>query len=345
MSNKKRTGVQILQTEYRKIADLAEGFAGELTAQLGRLLADSGISMAVPIQKRVKSWSSITEKIERVGLRLKTLTEIQDVVGLRVILLFRKDVSKVIDLISGTFTILTRYNTAERLKEDQFGYSSTHLVVSMPEKWLAVPTLAAFSGLKAEIQVRTLAQHMWAETSHVLQYKREDSVPPSVRRSLYRGSALLELLDLEFDRILKERETYRTTIAIQASDAALNVDNLAKILDSMLPQESKALDEPYAELLCELQHFGIDTAEKLRKVISDHLNTAGQEDKKRIKEELGNLEQGVEPIEVGDEERLRKGLFFTHAGYLRNILSYVFGRKALTDYWDARRSSTSRNKR
>ena len=87
-------------------------------------------------------------------------------------------------------------------------YQSLHYIIRIPKHWLKVSTFADLGELKAEIQLRTLAQHIWAATSHKLQYKHEDSVPPPIRRSIYRVSALLETVDLEFERVLAERGTY-----------------------------------------------------------------------------------------------------------------------------------------
>ncbi len=135
------------------------------------------------------------------------------------------------ELIAEAFNVLRQYDTQERLREDQFSYASRHFVVKLPEEWLEVPTMAQLGELQAEIQVRTLAQHIWAEASQTLQYKQEQNVPPVVRRAIYRVSALLETVDLEFERVLDQRETYRSTVEASATDEALNVDLLEKALE------------------------------------------------------------------------------------------------------------------
>src|SRR5262249_41621118 len=155
-------------------------------------------SLSVPVQTRVKSQASVLEKLERLKARSIKLTELQDLVGFRIILQFRRDVAKIIELLAKNFKIVEQYDTAERLKADQFGYSSIHFVVELQDSWLAVPTMSAFGGTRAEIQVRTTAQHIWAAASHTLQYKNEASVPPGIRRAIHRVSALLETVDLEF---------------------------------------------------------------------------------------------------------------------------------------------------
>ena len=118
------------------------------------------------------------------------------------------------------------------MTEGQFGYQSWHYVIAFPEKWLSVPSLCDFRGLRAELQLRTIAQHLWAAASHKLQYKAESSVPLPIRRSIHRVSALLETVDLEFDRVLQEREDYLKQAASRQPTKPINVDVLAQILDS-----------------------------------------------------------------------------------------------------------------
>jgi putative GTP pyrophosphokinase len=98
-----------------------------------------------------------------------------------------------------TFDIIKQENTTRKLREDQFGYSSMHYVVRFPKDWLVVPAMALFGEMKAEIQVRTIAQHLWADASHILQYKNEENIPEPIKRSIHRVSAILETVDLEFE--------------------------------------------------------------------------------------------------------------------------------------------------
>ncbi len=195
--------VDRLRAEYQVLAPRTERFVNALLVEFAQLLPKQNIALAVPIEHRVKDWGSIADKIERKSLALEELTQLQDLIGLRLILLFRRDLEKTHRLISETFTVLSHEDTAERLDVTQFGYQSFHYVIELPESWLTVPSFADFANLKAEIQTRTLAQHMWAAGSHKLQYKQEQSVPEPVRRSINRVSALLETVDLEFERVLQ----------------------------------------------------------------------------------------------------------------------------------------------
>ena len=167
-----------------KYKSLCDGIA----AQLSALLDQANLSLAMPIATRVKEWDSLVDKCDRNGLSPKTVVEIEDISGIRVVFLFMRDEKIGRRLIEENLEILSREDTVERLSSDQFGYGSIHYQVRPKPEWLAVPTMAGLGGLQAEIQVRTVSQHIWAEVSHALQYKREAQVPDLIKRSLRSNS-------------------------------------------------------------------------------------------------------------------------------------------------------------
>ena len=193
-----------LQKEYDAVAPTAKSFADELSRQLITLLDQQKISLGFAVHLRVKTWESLRGKIERNRAPISSVTELSDLIGLRIVVLFRRDLERVTKIIDGHFTVLQKENTAARLAETQFGYQSIHYLIQLPEGWFAFPTLKGMDGLKAEIQIRTVAQHLSAASSHVLQYKHESGVPSELRRTIHRVSALLETVDLEFERVIED---------------------------------------------------------------------------------------------------------------------------------------------
>ena len=129
-----------LEKEYSALLSLAEAFLRETKHEIEVLLERDRIPLLFPIQARVKSWASIQEKIDRLKLSVSKVIELQDLVGLRIVLLFERDLASAIRLIETNFNIFKKYNTAHRLKEDQFGYSSIHLLAKVPDEWLKVPS-------------------------------------------------------------------------------------------------------------------------------------------------------------------------------------------------------------
>jgi len=309
--------VSRLEDEFKGAALLAERFAAELTRQVQELLDANSISLSFPIQQRVKTWASLSEKLERKTLALKSLRDLDDLVGLRLILQFRPDVSKVCELIEQNFKVLKKYDTSDRLDPDQFGYSSTHLVVELSDSWLAVPTFSQMRGWRAEVQVRTTAQHIWAAASHTLQYKQESSAPALMRRGLYRISALLEMIDLEFERLLEQRHSYRDDAAQVAPTEPLNVDLLENVLTGLLPEKNKTGREDYADLLSYLNRAGIVDRRHLTELIQKHLKEALVQDREYVKRFTG-VPARAQP--VGAESRLALGVYLSHAGLARECL-------------------------
>jgi putative GTP pyrophosphokinase len=301
--------------EYLDLQPVAVRFSDVLAAELQQLLRRKCVPLATPIEHRVKSWLSIEEKLARYAFTEASLSKLYDLVGLRLILLFKKDIEIACELIDSAFEVTYRSDRAEELSYQTFGYQSIHYVVRPPKSWLSVPTFAPFSVLQAEIQVRTLSQHMWAAASHELQYKQEESVPLTLRRSIHRVSALLEIVDLEFDRILQEKEAERRKIHQEPKDRPLNTDVLAVTLDDLLPSENKGVLEPYSLLLWELDKLGVMTSAELSRLINKHL-PAALEDERMYAESLCRRDPSIKAPPKG---------IFTHLGLVRLILQKEFG--------------------
>ena len=321
----KKEQLQIIEQEYNQLKPNLDRFREALLIQIEKLLEIKRIPLGFPIQNRTKEWSSIVEKIESGRYNInKSVMELQDLVGLRIILLFNRDVENVCKLIQENLEVLRQYDTAERLKDDQFGYSSFHIIISIPKVWQSVPTFLGLEEYIAEIQVRTLSQHTWAEASLELQYKQEENVPRPLLRSIGRVSALLETVDLEFERLLKERELYKKSLDTELSSTVnpqLNVDILEAILDKYLPEKNKDTYEPYASLLEDLKLFNINDKNKLEELINRQLKSSLEIDKHIVQEiiEAGKDKKKYVPYRTS-KERIAKGVFYTHIGLIRAMI-------------------------
>ena len=309
-----------LRTQYGSLHPVAERFAESLQHQLESLITANNLTLGVPIERRVKDLKSISEKLERKHIELNGIPDLDDFVGLRLIFLFKRDLVGIHSLLYKKFEVLSYENTESRLQETQFGYQSGHYVVSFPDDWFSVPSMSEFKGLKAELQVRTLAQHIWAATSHKLQYKHEAIVPRPLRRSIHRVSALLETVDLEFERLLRDREAYMDEISATDNDERLlNVDILQKVLMDRWPKKNASPYESYAELFYDLAIFEIDTISRLNTLIDDNYDYVLAIEKERVKEakrELGETGN----VTGTDKDRTQRGVFFTLTGLTREAL-------------------------
>lgn len=330
-----------LQSDYNAHVANALRLQQALIEQFGHLFVEHEIGLGVPMEGRVKSCASIAEKLERKALALASVTDLDDFIGIRVILLFHRDLKRIDGIFRDTLDVLTAEDTGSRLSETQFGYQSQHYIVRIPESWQKIPSFSGLRSLKAEVQVRTVAQHIWAAASHKLQYKQEQSVPPPLRRAIHRISALLEIVDSELDRLLEERQIYvEQEIDVLKPDALLNVDVIRAVLDAALPPANKLEEERYDALLADLSYFKIETAEQLQSL----LNRQHEEIMRIETDEVRELQSINTRVPSRTErfpevsERLARGVFSSHVGLVRKALEQEFG----VDKWAEWRKSKYR---
>lgn len=239
---------------------------------------------------------------------------------------FLTDLDKIDELIRSTFEVTSSEDTADRLGEAQFGYQSLHYTIKVPLIWLEIPTMADFGDIQAEVQVRTLAQHIWAAASQKLQYKNEASVPPPIRRAINRAFALLETIDLEFERILEKRREYRDIEIPKGIDAAeLNVDILESMLRDRFPEANRSDgEENYSELLENLTALSVQTVADFDTILKGKYAATMEEERTQ----LSIVDPETDYI-GSSEERHRAGVYFTHVGLARVALAHHFGDEAI----------------
>ncbi|PIQ23058.1 hypothetical protein COW36_02130 [bacterium (Candidatus Blackallbacteria) CG17_big_fil_post_rev_8_21_14_2_50_48_46] len=154
------------------------------------------------IESRVKSLSSLEEKIKRKGYA--SPTQITDIVGIRLICYLEDETVSIAEMIEEEFEIdLQNSINQTQLKRHsrEFGYQSIHYVVRLNDKRKKLPEWAAYSETAFEIQVRTILQHAWASIEHMLQYKSLSEVPAHFSRDFLIISALLEDADHHFQNL------------------------------------------------------------------------------------------------------------------------------------------------
>lgn len=188
-------------------------FEAQLPAlkQLKAFLEDilvRGIKPRFPLSQiagRAKGVVSFADKIVKKAKYADPLRDITDLVGLRVIVHLPSEVDAVGRFIRDTFHIdeANSLDMLSRLGVDKFGYRSVHFIVEItPDKPAGVEIPKALIGRKAEIQVRTIAQHAWGDIGHDRLYKSDCEVSEYWRREANRVAALLEEADGEFQRLV-----------------------------------------------------------------------------------------------------------------------------------------------
>ncbi len=154
------------------------------------------------IKTRIKSFDSITEKLERKDLPLEVDSVekyINDVAGIRVICTFPEDVYQLADALlkQDDIMLIKRKDYIAKPKEN--GYRSLHLIVAVPIYLAHEKRL-----MKVEIQLRTLAMDFWASLEHQLRYKKDFEFTEEMANELKLCAEQSAALDLRMEALRKK---------------------------------------------------------------------------------------------------------------------------------------------
>jgi len=202
--------------DYEKIRPDYIEFAKLLDSILTRAAEKFGFLALV--QSRAKTVSSFAGKIISKDKYLDPLTELTDLCGARVIVHFHSHVEKICSFIKDNFEIdeANSLDAKSRLNVNEFGYRSIHYIVTPKKDFiLDIPVDEKFKNKKAEIQVRTLAEHVWADISHDRIYKTNLNIPEDWRRQAARLSAILEDADNDFSTMARDIDSLSRVYELQ----------------------------------------------------------------------------------------------------------------------------------
>lgn len=239
------------------------------------------------ITYRTKELESLIGKIISKD-KYNELTDITDLCGIRIITNLESDIEYVSRIIRQTFKI-DEPNSHDHRKRpvNEFGYLSLHLVISLDKDREDLIENFEIKSLKAEIQIRSILQHAWAEIEHDLGYKNKEDVPKELQRGSNRLAAILEAADLEFVRLsfLKLNHIHKASEAINSSvENNTQIDSInINVLDSQ-NKTLKAVREMlrdkygitfikkgnYKNILDKLKFFGIKYLEQLEKDLNEN---------------------------------------------------------------------------
>ena len=213
--------------EYEKSFEIYESFETILKNYIQGLL-DKAIQEgkldkeSVEIKSRTKEIESFKGKISRDDKKLKykdPLSEITDLVGIKIMLTSLKDENIVYELLKLEMKDnIDKENSVDKTedikKERKFGYLGRHLVVFYDENMFELGKHlinkeihpSHFKGLRAEIQIKTLLQHVWAEVEHKARYKAGEELSNDKKRYFDRLAALIEVADDLFKDLVEESE-------------------------------------------------------------------------------------------------------------------------------------------
>ncbi len=198
----------IAPADYRRLQYLYGEALEELNLRVSNLQREQqllmGRALIHHIQTRMKTYSSICEKLARKGYAVSiecAQDHLYDIAGMRIVCPTVEDVydmGEALRALPGIDVVRER-DYIRAPKEN--GYRSLHVVLSVP-----VCTVEGARRVPVEVQVRTLAMDVWASLEHDLCYKRETACAPRTRHEMQGLSRRMAEVDARLSALRHEVE-------------------------------------------------------------------------------------------------------------------------------------------
>jgi len=200
---------EMLMQQFQQLRPKLQQLADEACAQLRKALDEQGIYITA-MEHRVKTEKSLRGKLELKGAKYKSIDDITDLVGLRVITFYTDEVDKVAAIAKRVFDIDWQESVDKRKLHnlDSFGYNSLHYICRLKS-----------GGPRFELQMRTALQHVWSTIEHDTGYKGDVKVPDVYLRQFNRLAGMMELIDDEFSRLRIELTEYCPAVSLHGQCA------------------------------------------------------------------------------------------------------------------------------
>lgn len=186
---------------------------------------------------RVKRRDSIIKKANLRGYTVESLSEMEDIAGIRVMVQFVEDIYEVLGLLRKRkdFKIIEERDYINNQKAS--GYRSYHVVIEYP-----IDTIDGFQIVNAEIQIRTLAMNFWATIEHSLNYKYAGMIPEDVKERLSRAAHEAANLDAEMSQIREEIQEAQLMFDFPKKSPMI-IESDALLLNDQLPKKDDQENE------------------------------------------------------------------------------------------------------
>ena len=277
-----RAHEQMAATAYLKHHGSYEDLASIVKRVLEEALKRRGIKVH-SVQARAKEPASFGKKAVQPSEVDPTqpkyphpLEQITDLAGIRIITYFPSTLDEIDRMLADEFRIVERSDKgAELIEDDRFGYQSIRYLVKFTSLRSRLPEYEPFVDAIAEIQVRTILQHAWAEIEHDIQYKSASAIPVEIRRRFMALAGMLELADREFQAIQNAdkqltAEARSRVAGGQLSQVEITPDAIKAFLDKKLGSDGRMSEFSYDWTARLLKQLGFRTLEQVEKCISGY---------------------------------------------------------------------------
>ena len=280
-------GMALLE-QYNELYPTLELLSRKADDLLRNALRKQGIYVTA-IEHRVKTEKSLVGKLEIKGAKYKSIDDITDLVGLRVITFYTDEVDKVAAIVKRIFDIDWKESVDKRKLHqlDSFGYNSLHYICRLKD----ADAVDASKNPRFELQMRTALQHVWSTIEHDTGYKGDVKIPREYKRQFSRLAGMLELIDDEFSRLRILLTDYRRQIQSlvkdgQLDDVPLSTNSFRNYLDlqPFHPLNHRIAAVNQAEIypvsmmpfLPVLESFGLETLGDVQRFIEENSDDAYQ---------------------------------------------------------------------
>ena len=223
-------------------------------------------------------------KLEKKGYKYHTLSDVTDIVGIRVVTYYTDDVDKVAVIAKNIFDIDWKNSVDKRKHQlNAFGYLSLHYICYLKK--------GPLRNIPFEIQMRTALQHVWSAIEHDIGYKGAVKLPPEFVRQFSRLAGMLEMADDEFSRLRTTMTDYRRQVQSLVksghfSEVSLSSDSFQQLLElkpfDRLNQRIAAVNQaeifpaPMMQFLPILENFRFTNLGDVQKFIEENYEDAYQ---------------------------------------------------------------------
>ena len=218
---------ELLESYHEQLPQL-EQLIEQASNLLKAALREQNIQLNT-FEGRIKTEESLAGKLEKKGYKYRTLHDVTDVVGIRVVTYYTDDVDKVAAIAKQIFDIDWKNSVDKRKHQlNAFGYLSLHYICYLKEGPLRT--------IPFEIQMRTALQHVWSAIEHDIGYKGAVKLPPEFVRQFSRLAGMLEMADDEFSRLRTTMTDYRRQVQALVksghfSEVSLSTDSFRQFLE------------------------------------------------------------------------------------------------------------------